>query len=66
MLITVIEFREISQRVGPDNAVDFMEQRRVSRGKQRFSFLTFIQDPLRELPQVRLALYESSNYLLYQ
>ncbi|KAH9891326.1 P-loop containing nucleoside triphosphate hydrolase protein [Cubamyces lactineus] len=46
------EFREISQRVGPDNAVDFMEQRRVSRGRQRFSFLTFIQDPLRELPQI--------------
>ncbi|KAI0656859.1 P-loop containing nucleoside triphosphate hydrolase protein [Cubamyces menziesii] len=46
------EFREISQRVGPDNAMDFMEHRRVSRGRQRFSFITFIQDPLRELPQI--------------
>lgn len=30
-----------------------MEMRRISRGRQRFGFLTFVQDPLRELPQVR-------------
>ncbi|KAI0820613.1 P-loop containing nucleoside triphosphate hydrolase protein [Trametes gibbosa] len=46
------EFKEISQRVGPDNAVDFMEMRRISRSRQRFGFFTFVQDPLRELPQI--------------
>ncbi|KAL7285975.1 hypothetical protein ACG7TL_001090 [Trametes sanguinea] len=46
------EFKKLSQKVGPDNAVDFMELRRVSRTRQRFGFFTFLQDPLRELPQI--------------
>ncbi|KAI8983177.1 P-loop containing nucleoside triphosphate hydrolase protein [Trametes punicea] len=46
------EFNGLSQKVGPDNAVDFMELRRSSRSHRRFGFITFIQDPLRELPQI--------------
>ena len=46
------EFQDVSQRVGPDNAVDFNELRRVSRSRQRFSFFGLLQDQLRELPQV--------------
>ncbi|KAH9855745.1 P-loop containing nucleoside triphosphate hydrolase protein [Lenzites betulinus] len=46
------EYKEVSERIGPDNAVDFMEMRRISRSRQRFSLLTFVQDPLRELPQI--------------
>ncbi|KAI0668740.1 P-loop containing nucleoside triphosphate hydrolase protein [Trametes maxima] len=46
------EFKDISQRVGPDNAVDFMELRRVTLNRRRFGLFTFIQDPLRELPQI--------------
>ncbi|KAM5537530.1 hypothetical protein V8D89_008857 [Ganoderma adspersum] len=46
------EFKQVSERVGPDNAVDFNELRRASRNRQRFSFFGLLQDPLRELPQV--------------
>ncbi|EJF56118.1 P-loop containing nucleoside triphosphate hydrolase protein [Dichomitus squalens LYAD-421 SS1] len=46
------EFKEVSERVGPDNAVDFHELRRESRSKRRFSLFGFLQDPLRELPQI--------------
>ena len=47
------EFKEVSERVGPDNAVDFAELRRGSRFRQRLSVLDLLKDSLHELPQVR-------------
>ncbi|KAI0716195.1 P-loop containing nucleoside triphosphate hydrolase protein, partial [Cerioporus squamosus] len=43
------EFEEVSQRVGPDNMMDFTDVRRTNRTRQRLSFWSLVQDPLREL-----------------
>ncbi|KAI0770932.1 P-loop containing nucleoside triphosphate hydrolase protein [Trametes elegans] len=47
------EYKDLTKRVGPDNAVDFMEHRYTEiRGRRPFGYLSFLQDPLRELPQI--------------
>ncbi len=50
------EFEEVSERVGPDNAMDFNDVRRISRSRKHFNFWSLLHDPLRELPQVRATL----------
>ncbi|CDO69837.1 hypothetical protein BN946_scf184803.g35 [Trametes cinnabarina] len=50
------EFKQLSRKVGPDNAVDFVELRRASLNRERFGFLSLLQDPLRELPQIAFTL----------
>ncbi|TFK85037.1 P-loop containing nucleoside triphosphate hydrolase protein [Polyporus arcularius HHB13444] len=46
------EFEEVSERVGPDNAMDFNDVRRISRSRKHFNFWSLLHDPLRELPQI--------------
>ena len=45
------EFQDVSQRVGPDNAVGFNELRRASRSRQRFSFFGLLQDNCANYPR---------------
>ncbi|KAI0757800.1 P-loop containing nucleoside triphosphate hydrolase protein [Daedaleopsis nitida] len=45
------EFKTVSERVGPDNAIDYNEQRR-ERARGRWSLFGLLQDPLRQLPQI--------------
>ena len=45
------EFLEAGKRVG-DQAHDFFEQWRIYKLRGRFSLLSMLQDPVRQLPQV--------------
>ena len=47
------EFEEVSRRVGPDNAMDFNDVRRISKTRARLSIWSLLKEPLHELPQVR-------------